>query len=122
MLWTPLLIKHSLSRCQIRKARIKLTRSLCSYLPGELPKIASFHCILEGDLTLKLDSSPENNDCVTASNLCSASGVVSDFEGVHTRRKVTVPLGLQTRGLGGMFPQTIFKFRVMEMAFLMFSA
>ena len=60
-------------------------------------------------MTLKLDSSPENNDCVTASNLCSASGVVSDFEGVHTRRKVTVPLGLQTRGLGGMFPQTIFK-------------
>lgn len=69
-------------------------------------------------MTLKLDSSPENNDCVTASNLCS--GVVSDFEGVHMRRKVTVPLGLQTRGLGGMFPQAIFKFRVIEMAFPMF--
>ena len=71
-------------------------------------------------MTLKLDSSPENNDCVTPSNLCS--GVVSDFEGVHTRREVTVPLGLKTRGLGGMFPQTIFKFRVMEMAFPMLSA
>ena len=59
-------------------------------------------------MTLKLDSSPENNDCVTPSNLYS--GVVSDFEGVHTRRKVTVPLGLQTRGLRGMFPQTIFKY------------